>query len=86
MSARRIARITLNVDRWYSAIASSGPTSAIDSQGERSQSTTSISAADDIRANGAVVCRMFAQARPKNGRPESAASTALIRTRLTTQL
>ena len=60
--------------------------SAIESAGERSQSTTSISAADAMSANGAVVCFALSQISLKNGLPELAASTALIRTRLTTQL
>ena len=38
-----------------------------------------------MKANGAVVCVMFSQATAKNERPESAARTALISTRLTIQ-
>ena len=48
--------------------------------------TTSISAADVINANGAVVLRMLSTISFTNGLPDEAASTALIRTRLTTQL
>ena len=60
--------------------------SAIERAGERSQSTTSISAADAMRANGAVVSFALPQISEKNGFPELTASTPLIRTRLTTQL
>ena len=59
--------------------------SAIESSGERSHSTTSISAADAMSAKGAVVCLALSQISLKNGLPELAASTALTRTRLTTQ-
>ena len=47
---------------------------------------TSISAADVINANGAVVLRMLFVISFRNGLPDEAASTALISTRLTTQL
>jgi hypothetical protein len=60
--------------------------SAIESAGERSHNTTSMSAAEAISANGAVVCFALSQISLKNGFPELAASTALIRMRLTTQL
>ena len=60
--------------------------SAIESAGERSQRTTSINAADAISANGAVVCFALSQISLKNGFPELTDSTALISTRLTTQL
>ncbi len=60
--------------------------STIESAGERCQSTTSISATDAISANGAVVWRTLPQISVKKFRLESAARTALIRTRLTTQL
>ena len=52
-----MARSARCVERWYSAIASSGPTSATERTGERSQSTTSISAADAMNANGTMVAR-----------------------------
>ena len=80
-----MARSARNVERWYRAIAISGPRSAIESAGDRCHSTTSISAADAISANGAVVCFAFPQISLKKGRPESIEMTALIRTRLTTQ-
>ena len=66
-------------------MASSGPTRAIDSAGERCHSTTSISAADAISANGAVVCRAFSQATLRNGVPMLAETIPLISTRLKTQ-
>ena len=53
--------------------------------GWRCQRTISISAADSMSTNGAVVWVMFSLAIVKNERPELAARMALIRTRLTTQ-
>jgi len=45
-----------------------------------------MSAADAISANGAVVCFALSQISFANGFPELTARTALISTRLTTQL
>ena len=39
-----------------------------------------------MNANGAVVCAMFSRTIVQNDRPESAERTALINTRLTSQL
>ena len=53
--------------------------------GWRCQRTISISAAEAMNANGAVVWVMFSFAIVKKGRPELAERIALIRMRLTTQ-
>src|SRR5215813_8741656 len=65
-------------------MASSGPTSATDRNGERSQSTTSISAAEAISENGTIVTRRFAPASVKSEPRELTATTAVKRIRLTT--
>jgi len=67
-------------------MASSGPTSAIDSGGSRCHRTIRVRAAEAMNANGAVVCAMFSRTIVQNDRPESAERTALINTRLTSQL
>src|SRR4029450_11496870 len=64
------------------AIASSGPTSAADRSGERSQRTTSISAADAISAKTMTVQRRLERISSKNGRREVTATTSEMRTRL----
>ena len=53
--------------------------------GSRCQRTISVSAAEVMNANGAVVCVMFSRAIVKKERSDVAARTALISTRLTTQ-
>ena len=50
--------------------------------GERCHSTTSISEADAISANGAAVWRMAPQTSLKNGCPVLAETTAVIRATL----
>src|SRR5215217_2080514 len=64
-------------------MASSGPTSATDRNGERCQSTTSISAAEAIKENGTIVQRTFERASAKSERCELTATTAVIRIRFT---
>ena len=59
MSASRIAFSARCVERWYSEIAASGPTSAAIRYGVRCQSTTSISAVDAISVNGSASERAF---------------------------
>ena len=81
--ARRIARSARKVERWYRAIASRGPTSAIESAGARIQSTLRISAAEPISVNGITVSRMLDCAIDRNGRRELRATTALVRITLT---
>src|SRR5215208_144305 len=64
-------------------MASSGPTSATDRNGERCQSTTSIRAAEAINENGTIVQRTFERASAKSERCELTATTAVIRIRFT---
>src|SRR5207247_4339379 len=64
-------------------IASSGPTRTTDRNGERSQRTTSISAAEAISENGTIVRRTFWRASEKTELCELTATTAVMRIRLT---
>src|SRR5215217_5784218 len=63
-------------------MASSGPTSATERNGERCQSTTSIKAAEAISENGTIVQRTFVRASAKSERRELTATTAVIRIKL----
>src|SRR5262245_10820529 len=64
-------------------MASSGPTSATERNGERCQSTTSISAAEAISENGTIVQRTFERVNANSDRCELTATTAVIRIRFT---
>src|SRR5919204_3326142 len=64
-------------------MASSGPTSATERNGERCHSTTSISAADPISEKGTIVQRTFDCPRLDSERCELTAITAVMRIRLT---